>query len=250
MKIAAVILSYNVPEVTDRLVENLRARVRDPEFPIVVYDNGSHEDKVSKYTTHRSLVNGRMTRGFNSALFTAAHDYPDHALWLFTNDCYFTTTINPVANSLAWLEKYPDIGILHPSEDPRVHCCWDVHNQGQGLKIGWMFDFVCPLFTPAALAAIHWRFDHELYHGWGLDFESSYLVRKAGLKVAMNHDLIVMHETSTTYDRGLDKDYPDRKAFYGKALAEMRGVFAKKYGTDWEDRFKREYMEDVGTWRQ
>lgn len=247
MKIVAIVLSYNVPEVTDRLVENLRSLCRD--LDIVVYDNGSDEDKLSKYTTHRSLRNSRMTRGFNSALFVAGHDYPDHAKWLFTSDCYFITQANPVANSLKWLEKYPDIGILHPSEDACVHCCWDVHNQGQGLKLGWMYDFVCPLFTPAAMDVLQWRFDHDLYHGWGLDFESSYLVRQAGMKVAINHDLIVMHETSTTYDRGRDSQYANRKAFYDAALQEMRGVFTKKYGPDWEARFQREFTDGVGTWR-
>lgn len=252
MNVVGIILSYNVPEVTDRLYENLLERIQG-RFPLVVFDNGSDEGKLSQYTTHCTYKNSRMTGGFNSALQVARFlddgREPD-AVWFFTNDCYFVTDTDPLANAITRLQQYPDIGILHPAADRRVKCCFDVHRERpQGVKIVSMYDFVCPLFTRRALELLHWRLNPELKLGWGIDFETSYLIRSAGMKVARNDDVATMHETSTTYDRGRDATYGDRTAFYGAALAEMRAVLSRKYGPDWEPRFYREFQEDVDTWR-
>jgi hypothetical protein len=250
MDIVGLVLSYNVPEVTDRLVENIRS-VSSVRWPLVVYDNGSQLSKKSKYTTHGGNPNLRMTGGFNAGLEIIRKEHPKaHAVWLFTSDCYFTTPRCPVKTVAGCFGLYPDLGILHPSEDPKVHCCWDVHNQQpNGIKIGWMYDFVCPIFTRQALDLMNWQFRPALKLGWGLDFESSWIVREAGLKVGVVHDLVINHETSTTYDRGADGVYSNRKQFYDAALLEMRGVLGKAYGPNWEHRFKTEHVQEVGQWR-
>ncbi len=250
MKIVTLILHYNVPDVTDRLVENLRQLSRFPG-PTLVVDNGSDPGKLSKYITHTQRPNNRMTGGFNFGLEMIRQEHPDSdAVWFFTSDCYFTTGHCPYMDMQIQLERNPDIGILHPSEEPTVHCCWDVHNQApSGIKLGWMYDFVCPLITRQALDLWNWQFRPELTHGWGIDFESAYLVRQAGLKVGINHQLRINHETSTTYDRGMDDKYANRQRFYDAALVEMRRVLGQAYGPDWEYRFQHEYTEGVGTWR-
>lgn len=250
MKIVSLILHYNVPEVTDRLVENIRQISRYPG-PLLVVDNGSDPGKLSKYITHTQRPNNRMTGGFNFGLEMIQQEHPDaDAVWFFTSDCYFTTGHCPYMDMEMYLTVYKDIGILHPSEEPTVHCCWDVHNQQPlGVKIGWMYDFVCPLFTRQALDLMHWQFRPELVHGWGIDFESSWLVRQAGLRVGVNHRLRINHETSTTYDRGQDDKYPTRQQFYDAALVEMRRVLGRVYGLNWEHHFQNEHIEEVGQWR-
>jgi GT2 family glycosyltransferase len=250
MNIVGIVLSYNVPEATDRLVANLQEKCQS-DWPLIVVDNGSDPDKISRHTTDRVLRNNRMTGGFNYGLQVAQRQHPSaDAYWFFTHDCYFVSDQCPLKNSCDWLSRYPDIGILHPSEDHRVKCCFDVHhNVRGGLKIAAMFDFVCPLFTREAIDAIGGSFNSELYYGWGLDFESSYLARRAGLRVAMNHDLVVMHDTSTTYDLGRDAECQNRQAFYDRALNNMRNVLGAKYGPDWETQFYAQYAEEVGKWR-
>lgn len=248
MKTIGLILSYNAPAVTDRLVENIKSVVKC-EFPLIVLDNGSDKDKISKYATHFILKNCRMTGGFNQGICEVKEFYPDYDnIWFFTSDCYFHTTECPVTNAHANLNKYPQIGILHPSLHDSVKVCYDVKNDGKttGLKIVAEYDFVCPLFTRQAMAAIGWQFNKDLYQGWGIDFESSFMVRQLDMRVAINHDSIVCHDTSWTYDRGLDKEHKDRDSYYSAAGTEMRQVFEKKYGPKWHMLFCSTFNQDVG----
>jgi hypothetical protein len=142
-------------------------------------------------------------------------------------------------SSEKFLEKYPSIGILHPSESAEVIVEYDVHNDPtiKGVKIVEQFDFVCPLFTKRAIEAIGGKFNIKLYQGWGLDWESSYLVRKANLEVGINHCVVIGHNTSATYDRGLDKMHPNRSSYYNSALREMHNVFIDTYGVNWHKIF-------------
>lgn len=249
MKTIGLILSYNAPTITDRLVDSIRSVVKT-EFPLVVLDNGSDKDKISKYATHFILKNCRMTRGFNHGLREVESLYPDYDnVWLFTSDCYFdNSAVCPVQSTHAYLNKYPRIGILHPSLHDSVKVCYDVKNDGatKGLKIVSEYDFVCPLFTRKALDAIGGQFNKDLYQGWGIDFESSFMVRASGMRVAINHDIIVKHDTSWTYDHGLDAEHGNRDAYYGAAGLEMRQVFTDKYGANWHFIFTHNHNEEVG----
>jgi GT2 family glycosyltransferase len=217
-------------------------------------DNASDPDKRSKYTTWivDPPINVRMTRGFNAGLANIYELANFDAVWFFTSDCYFTTKSDPIAVASRLLNENPDIGILHPSEHPDVKVCFDVKNSGKGsgIKIVSEYDFVCPLFTKQALETIGWYFNPELYHGWGIDYESSYLVRKAGMKVGIAHELIVNHETSKTYDLGLDHQYGERHSFYNAAHTEMNAVLSNKYGPNWHSLFVNSYIDGVNTWRE
>jgi GT2 family glycosyltransferase len=245
MKITIGILSYNNPSYTDRLVENIKDLI-NTDHSLIVYDNGSDLDKISKYTTHRTDTNVRMTGGFNN-IINESHSF-DY-IWLFTNDCYFETKIDPLENMINKITKYPDIGILHPSMDQRVNVCYDIKNTGRrGLKIVSEYDFVCPMFSKKALEFCGGKFNQQLVCGWGIDYETSFLVRASGLKLAINHDLIVMHNTSSTYDQGLDCKYKDRNEFYDAAYKEMYDVMNAKYGMGWSFKFKVLFNDKVGEW--
>lgn len=247
MKTTIGILNYNNPAFTDRLVENLNAIIKH-SHTMIVYDNGSDEDKISKYTTHRSDINSRMTGGLNQIIKIANGDY-DY-IWFFTNDCYFTTTDrDPLKNMLQKMEKYTDIGILHPSMHQNVNVCYDIKNNNRkGVKIVSEYDFVCPLFTKKALDMCGGIFNTSLVCGWGLDYETSFLIRSNGMKIAINHDLVVMHNTSATYDQGLDSLYRNRNEFYDSACTEMYKVLNDKYGNGWNIKFKNNFNDKVGEW--
>jgi hypothetical protein len=51
MKTLVAILQYNTYELTDSLYENLKPYEKDI-YDLIVVDNGSNSDKISKYTTH------------------------------------------------------------------------------------------------------------------------------------------------------------------------------------------------------
>lgn len=249
MKTVFFVLSYNNTVMTDRLVENLH-RVIDGEFSLVVLDNGSDEDKVSKYTTHKIEKNVRMTGGFNEGIKIISKEHSDYDnIWFFTNDCFFVENgVCPLKSSEKFLKKYPKLGILHPSESSDVKVIYDVHHDPKikGVKLVTEYDIVCPIFTREAIESIGGEFNPRLYQGWGLDHESSFLVRKAGLDVGINHEIIVGHNTSSTYDRGLDNLHPNRDSYYSAALSEMYTVFNEMYGVHWHQRFNLMYSANKG----
>lgn len=249
MKTVAVILSYNNPSMTDRIVENMKSVIQGI-MPTIVLDNGSDEDKISKYTTHRVSENTRMTGGFNKAIEIVEYEHPDYDnIWLFTNDCYFIPSdICPLESSEALLKKYPIIGILHPSEDSSVEVCYDVHHDPSisGAKVVIDYDIVCPIFTRLAIQAIGGQFNPRLRQGWGLDHESSFMVRKNGLLVAINHKAVIGHNTSSTYDKGLDNLHPNRESYYSAAMQEMHQVLGEQYGFQWPILFKTSHTQQQG----
>ena len=244
------ILSYNNPVMTDRLVENIQ-KTFSKEFKFIVFDNGSNRDKVSKYTTHSISNNVRMTGGFNYCIDIIEKEYPEYDnIWFFTNDCYFMhSDLCPLVSSEALLEKYPQIGILHPAEDQSVTVCYDVyHDQSiNGAKVVTEYDIVCPIFTKEAINSMkNSRFNKKLYQGWGLDHQSSFDVRKSGKLVAINHLCRIGHNTSSTYDKGLDNVHKNRESFYNAAMSEMYQVFNEQFGTQWYSLFKNSYTQQIG----
>lgn len=249
MKTIAIVLSYNNPMMTDRLVKNIHSVIKK-HMDVIVLDNGSDEDKISLYTTHKIENNCRMTLGFNRGIEIVSKEYSDYDnIWFFTNDCYFIDNGKcPLESSEFFIDKYPSIGILHPSENHDVNVIYDVHNDPSidGVKIVVHYDIVCPIFTRRAIEAIGGNFNEKLYQGWGLDYESSFLVRKAGLQVGINHRTIIGHDTSSTYDKGLDRLHPNRKSYYHAATVEMYNVFNRTYGHDWYNKFSTLYNNDNG----
>lgn len=249
MKTIGAILSYNNPKMTDRLVENIRSMFKK-DWTLIVMDNGSDEDKVSQYTTHRIKDNLRMVGGFNACIDFIEKEHSDYDnIWFFTNDCYFIPDGNcPLAIAEHYLEKYPEIGILHPSESHEIDVCFDVKhdNSIKGLKCVVEYDIVCPIFTKAAIKAVGGSFNKDLFQGWGLDYETSYLVRKAGMLVCINHQTVIGHNTSSTYDNGLDKLHPNRESYYRAAMTEMYKVLNEKYTMSWHSNFISTYNESHG----
>jgi GT2 family glycosyltransferase len=249
MKTIFFILSYNNPSMTDRMVENLNLVVKG-DFIMVVLDNGSDSDKTSRYTTHSIDKNVRMTGGFNEGIKIIEKEHSDYDnIWFFTNDCFFIDNgICPLESSEKFLQKYPEIGILHPSESPEVKVIYDVHYDPivKGVKLVTEYDIVCPIFTKKAIKAIGGKFNPKLYQGWGLDHESSFLVRQKGLLVGINHEIIIGHDTSSTYDKGLDELHPNRESYYSAALTEMYNVFNEIYGNHWHQKFNNLYNENKG----
>jgi hypothetical protein len=145
--------------------------------------------------------------------------------------------------------KITELGILHPSLFSEVKVCYDVKNVGRkGVNIVNEYDFVCPMFSKKAIESIGGRFNDDFFYGWGIDHESSFLVRKNNLLVGINHDIIVNHNTSTTYDTGLDNLFKNRDEYYNSAGTEMKKVLSEKYGVNWHYLFKTNYNTNLGMW--
>jgi hypothetical protein len=256
MKILSCILSYNMPQITNHLYEQL-IRLTNSKEKIIVFDNGSDKNKVSEYTTFLADTNTKLTGGMNFILSIIKKHFYDSfdAYWLMTNDINFEYDKDPVKNMSSVLETNSDIGIIHPSLIRPVYNYaypWMIkipgnENLNKVTKNHTMVDIICPIYTKKALNVINWEFDKRFIYGWGIDYDSCYQIRKSGLKVAVNFDLLVSHQTSVVYDSGNDKEFKNRQEYYKKAGENMNKVMNEKYGENWIDiinkKFDWEYVK-------
>lgn len=119
-EVATIILSRNMPDVTDRLVEQFQS-FNNGETDVFVVESGSEREKRSRYCTwwadwDEALRDGlRYPRGFNYGLSCllregrfADYDY----FFLVCNDVEFNEPLVPVL--LDEMQRHPRVGILSP----------------------------------------------------------------------------------------------------------------------------------------
>lgn len=237
MKAVVCILSYNMPHLTDALYEQLR-RIVKVNADFVVLDNGSLLSKVASSTTHRIEENRRLTGGMNKLLELASDS---DFVWLCTNDIKFETDLDPLASMIEKCNLNENIGCIHPSlikpvENYAYSWMLKTEKTQKGVTTGHsMVDIICPLYTRKALDLNGWKFDSDFVYGWGIDYDSCFILRQGGLQVAVDFDLTVAHQTSITYDSGNDRDFKNRQQYYTEAHKNMISVMIKKYGPNWRN---------------
>lgn len=257
MKIIAAMLSFGMPELTDKTVEFLTAGGFSLGETLFVFENHSDDEyargdwKTSKYVTNFTGSNLRMTGGFNHICDWVSQlpsqDQPD-VLWLCTNDfdvlggrAGMPARIEAAFNKTA-TEVVP-VGWWHPSLEviPEYAYPWMFRSMTKpGLRATWMTDFICPAIRWDLLNEIKnqhgFWFDPQFYRGWGIDYETCYFVRKLGYTVCVDDYIQIRHEASKTYDAGVAPESKDQ--FYNSALSEMHRVMYEKYGRDWLHRMQ------------
>lgn len=232
--ISICILNYNNPAYTDNLYAQIKQIVKVPAT-IHVVDNGSKNDLVSKHTSFRIENNARIPGGLNKCLeLSKGAEF----VWLLSNDIVFESTIDPCMSMVDKLLRNPTIGCIHPSlrriPDRHFFEFMVKTDEKTGITKGHKFaEFVCPMYTKAALDANKWEFDTRFKHGWGLDYDSCFLLRQVGLDVAIDFDVVVKHfGARTDVLTGEFKDINDHK---NAAMTNMYEVLAAKYG-NWQQK--------------
>ena len=115
MKAAAVVLNYNLPELTDRLCADIIRRT-ECDFDLFVIENGSFADNLSKHCTHHLEKNRWISGGFNYGITQAMNAGDYDAIWCLFNDVEFDQSDGDVlAHLMDCLEAYPRIGIVQPA---------------------------------------------------------------------------------------------------------------------------------------
>jgi glycosyltransferase involved in cell wall biosynthesis len=232
MKVSVCILNYNMPQMTDELVEHLREKIKI-DYDLIVVDNGSDMAANPKSTTHRFEDNRRVTGGLNRCLYNAKGS---DAVWLLTNDSWIDNDVDPLQTMLSKIKE--DTGVVHPSlipPTPEYYYKWMLTtNKTKQVVECPMVDMICPLYTKKALDTFGWKFDERFEQGWGIDYDSCYTVRQNGLKVLVDFDVVSTHKTSTTYKSGKDPLFKNKEQYYKAAYSDMTKGLTEKYGRDWK----------------
>ena len=235
MKIVIGVLSYNISELTDSFCNQLKKLIKE-QYKLIVLDNGSDKEKIASSTTNRLFENTKLTGGMNEILKLSKSYNPD-IVWLCTNDISLEYNLDPIKSMIQKLEQNLDVGVIHPSliqPVPNYAYPWMIKKENEtGItKNHIMVDIIAPVYTKYALNIIDWKFDKR-FESWGIDWDSCYQIRKSGLKIAVDFDILLNHKTSVVYDTGNAKEFKNRQEYYKKASEQMNKIMIKKYGADW-----------------
>ena len=204
-KTLAVIYNHNLPEMTDRLWEELKPYERD-DYDLILIDNGSREDGKSKYTTHETGQNTYFGGALNIALdfFTMSEQYD--SLLSLNNDLVlqgnnFVRTLREemfYKDSLTYKIVSPSVLQVENQCKWKYMHCW---NSNEIRQVKWV-DFQAPLIHKDFIR-VYPQFPDELVYGWGQDVLSGILCEKQGWKVGVVDRCPLIHHSAHTYKSGV-----------------------------------------------
>ena len=188
-KIATIILNRNLPNPTNKLVENLRKN-NNGLVDIFVVEAGSDKDNISKYCTwhadwKEAMEHGlRYSRGMNYGLSQLWKEgkFKDYsAFLLLTNDTEFQD--EPICHKLmAVMENHPRVGILSPCSKQwgermllakeQTKYFWFIHNNAFLLRR----EFIEEMSDMDEPGYMNFLFDGTNFRGYGSESE---LIAKA-----------------------------------------------------------------------
>ena len=211
MRVLKLLLHYNRDDLTRAALNNI------PDCLVI--------DAASEHPfEHHNVIyldeNVGFTRHWNEVLQVLPLDEYD-AVALLTNDIVLTQEALQAA--IDRLEQIPRIGVIHVS-------CNSPHKameqqEGKDYTIVPFVEMVAPIFRTEVLQQLL-PFDEQMMHGWGLDFDLGYQVRRLGYSCAVEHTHSMIHLGHKAYEDNLS-------TYKQKAGAEMNTRLTEKYGTNW-----------------
>ena len=215
-KTAVIILNCNLPDYTDMLVESLLPYRKD-EYDVMVFDNGSTPEGMSKYTTYRSETNGFFGGGFEAARqITLAN--PEYDSLLFMNNdltVHGMGFVKALRNAMLlasglitdWNRPTTYMfDVVSPcffNIEPQGQCHWKtMWNWGRGLRTVPFVDMQAPMMSRRLLEAMG-ETDPLLQYGWGIDVYMAHVCRINGWKMAVCDNVSMLHHNSLTVKRGV-----------------------------------------------
>jgi GT2 family glycosyltransferase len=202
-KTLAVILHYNTPEITDRLYEQLKPFEND-DYDLVVLDNGSSTEGISKYTTYRCDSNVYFGGGLNLAMNLILENSQYDSLLFLNSDLIihgyrFVKTLRKEMFEI--LRTDTPYKIISPSviQPEKNQCFWPtMHNWSANVvrDVPWI-DFQCPLIHRDLIEEIN-QFDTDLIFGWGNDVYSGVICTEKGWRMGVVDWCSVIHLSNET----------------------------------------------------
>lgn len=225
-KSLVAILHYNSIHYTDNLYEMLKPYERD-DYDLVVIDNGSDEEKSSKYTTYRSEENTYYGGGLDMALnlFIENHDYDSFTL---LNSDVIIHGYNFIKNLRQELFKHDNVMIVSPCviQPEKNQCFWKQMHCWNAKEVRYVpfVDYQCA-FMKREFAEKVVSFGSK--YGWVQDIMTGLICEDNNWKIGVCDWLPIVH-----IGNGTVKETPKLSNYNILAQQEMDTYFVGKGLTD------------------
>jgi hypothetical protein len=224
MKTLVVILQYNTHQLTDSLYETLKP-FEDDIYDVVVLDNGSEKEKVSKYATYALEENGYYGGGLNAALGLFLESPQYDSVMVLNNDilCHGKDYVKVLRQEMF----DNDFMIISP-------CVLEPHTGDQTLwkpmrpwhtgttRLAPFVDYQAPLLRREFVKEIY-PFDDQLKYGWGQDHLSGLICKQKQWKIGVCDKVPIIHLISQT----LEQNPETLSNVNGLAESNMFAYFSK-----------------------
>jgi hypothetical protein len=104
-------------------------------------------------------------------------------------------------------------------------------------------EFVCPLFSREIIDKN--ILDNRYFYGWGLDYETPYLIHKNLKRVYISNEVGITHYAGTTTRIGADRDFKNLEDQFKSSRDNMMEVLIEKWGPQWGKVFLDAIPSDV-----
>lgn len=189
-KTLAVILNHNLPEYTDLLYNSLVSFQRN-DYHLIVMDNGSRPDLVSKNTSIRFQANLFWGGAFNEA-FKMVLNNPEYDSLLFLNNDIEVTGEIFVRSLRDELFK-GNYAMISPCIAGRAQPWKQMQNWGNpSTRIVKWIDMQAPLINRKLIEKIN-QFDPALYYGWGQELICMDICESMGWKTGVCDFICILH---------------------------------------------------------
>lgn len=236
-RVALILVNYNMPERTDKLVDVILSSTTWP-LDVVVVDNGSDLKPPSRHSVVRLSKNVQTCNGWLAGLQYAkaralVTGKPYFAYWMMITSAEFPAGAGDVLSVLArLLQDNPNAAMVHPILTDDSTTQWE-HMKRSGIepvRETWMVDNIANLIRADWFESIGF-FDARLTYAWGVDVETSYIARQQGRQILLAQDVSVKKVTDIAYRmQRMNMQRMDRRR---NAREETCRVYDEKYEGDW-----------------
>jgi GT2 family glycosyltransferase len=234
MRVAAVVVSRNRPDLVEATVEQVRRSPVAPELYVV--ECGTDPDKLSPHTTVRFADPGFRGKcyGHNVGLELARLDGGYDYYWMVMNDLVFAAEPDAVATLVETMEREPRLASLSPTNEDRLYpgCA---RRDGGGWRPVSTTDYLALMVRGAAVEEVGFL-NPAFAYSWGAIHEWSHKLYGAGWTVGYSDDVTYRHLGGTTYGAA-GTDTISRDEYQVRAAAFAASYFVREYGDDWDARF-------------
>ncbi len=246
MLVSIIVINRDRPDLTDRVVEQIRHMGEGLDKRIYVVECGSRRpggcSKSMTHWFHDPSYRGRYY-GFNRGLQIAKKDGPSTFYWFVVNDIVFPEGQDVLSELVGAMQEDPRMGLIgpaepdaddyegcHPMPGRRWHKVATVHGLAHFIRsevietIGYM--------------------NSAFRYSQGAGAEYAYKLYRAGWFLAYSDVATLKHEGSSTY--GVVTKI-SRHEYHRRARAFATKYLMRYYGKNWDEIFSAVLPPDVET---